>query len=63
MHDKFVYDNSTLRHICNEELGKDRLRDHCHLSAKFRGAAHEVRNLKYKIPTFFPSCISQFVWL
>ena len=54
MHDKTAYDNSTLCHICNEELGKDRVRDHCHLSGKFRGAAHEVYNLKYKIPKFFP---------
>ena len=27
MHDKFIYDNSTLCHICNEELGKDRVHD------------------------------------
>ena len=54
MHDKLVYDNSTLCHICNEELGEDRVRDHGHLSGKFRGAAHEVCNLKYKFPTFFP---------
>ena len=53
MHDKLVYDNSTLCHICNEELGKDRMRDHCHLSDKFRGAAHEIRNLKYKVSKFF----------
>ena len=45
MHDKMVYDNSTLCHICNEELGEDRVRDHCHLSGKFRGADHEVCNL------------------
>ena len=37
MHDKLVYDNSTLCHICNEELGKDKVHDHCHLSGKFRG--------------------------
>ena len=54
MHDKMAYDNSTLCHICNEELGEDSVRDHCHLSGKFRGAAHEVCNLKYKVPTFFP---------
>ena len=30
------------------------MRDHCHLSGKFRGAANEVCNLKYKIPKFFP---------
>ena len=52
MHDKLVCENSTLCHICNEELGKDRVRDHCHLSGKFRGAAHEVCNLKYKVPKF-----------
>ena len=54
MHDKMAYDNTTLCHICNEELGEDRVRDHCHLSGKFRGAAHEVYNLKYKVSTFFP---------
>ena len=37
--------------ICNEELGKDRVRDHCHLTGKFRGAAHEGCN---KISKFFP---------
>ena len=54
MHDKLVYDNSTLCHICNEELCVDRVRDHCHLSGKFRGTAHEVCSLKYKVPKFFP---------
>ena len=54
IHDKLVYNNSTLCHICNEELGKDRERDHCHLFGKFRGAAHEVCNLKYKVPKYFP---------
>ena len=54
MHDKLIDDNYTLCHICNEELGNDRVRDHCHLSGKFRGAAHQICNLKYKVPTFFP---------
>ena len=49
MHDELVYDNSTICHICN-----DKVRDHCHLSGKFRGAAHEVCNLKYKVPKFIP---------
>ena len=60
MHDKFVYHNSTLFHICNEELAKDRVCDHCHLSGKFRGAAHEICNLKYKVPTFFPVVFHNF---
>ena len=54
MHYKLVYDNSTLCHICNEEFNKDRVRALCHLYGKFRGAAHEVCNLKYKVPKFFP---------
>ena len=54
MHDKLVYDNCTLCQICNEELAKDRVRDHCHLSGKFTGAAHDVCNLKYKVPNIFP---------
>ena len=54
IHDKTAYDNSTLCHICNEELGKDKVRDHCHLSGKFLGATHEVCNLKYNILKFFP---------
>ena len=53
-HDQMVYDNSTLCHICSEELGEDSVRDHCHLSDKFRCAAHEVCNRKYKVPKFSP---------
>ena len=53
-HDKKAYDKFTLCHIYNKDLGKDRVRDHCHLSGKFRGAADEVCNLKYKIPKFLP---------
>ena len=53
-HAVFVYDNSTKCHICNEELDEDRVRDDCHLSGKFRCAAHEVCNLKYNVRTFFP---------
>ena len=54
MHDKTAYDNSSLCHICNEELGKVRVRDHCYLSGKFRSAAHEIGNLKYNVDKFFP---------
>ena len=45
-------------HICGEFmcLG-DRVRDHCHLTGKFRGAAHKRCNLAFKyenvIPVFF----------
>ena len=60
MHDKLVYDNFTICHICNEELSKDRVRDHWHLSGKFRDDAHEVSNLKYKVPKFCPVVFHNF---
>ena len=47
---KFQFFHSTL--ICNEELGKDKVRDHCHLSGKFRGVAYDGCNQKYKVPKF-----------
>ena len=28
----------------------NKVRDHCHYAGKFRGAAHNICNLKYKIP-------------
>ena len=54
MHDKMIYDNSTLCQICNKELGEDRVRNRCHLSGNFRGDAHEVCILKYKCANFNP---------
>jgi hypothetical protein len=35
--------------ICGEELGEDRVRDHCHVTGDYRGAAHNMCNLKYRI--------------
>ena len=36
--------------ICGEYLGKDRVRDHCHYTGRYRGPAHNSCNLKYSIP-------------
>ncbi|XP_065662522.1 uncharacterized protein LOC136085162 [Hydra vulgaris] len=41
-------------HICAEKLNEDKVRDHCHSTGKYRGAAHRNCNLNYKIPKFFP---------
>ena len=41
-------------HICEKELGEDRVWDHCHITGKYRGAAHNHCNINYKIPKFFP---------
>ena len=43
-------------HICEETIGGNdiKVKDHCHLTGKYRGAAHEICNLKYKEPSFIP---------
>ena len=43
--------------ICGEKLGNDRVRDHCHYTGCYRGAAHNKCNLNYSkpkgVPVFF----------
>ena len=45
-------------HICEKAIsnsGDDiKVKDHCHLTGKYRGAAHQNCNLKYKEPSFIP---------
>ena len=38
-----------------KNLGDDLVRDHCHVTAKFRGAAHNKCNLKLKISKTLPA--------
>ena len=40
--------------ICGEELGNDRVRDHCHYTGRYRGAAHNKCNLNYSKPKSVP---------
>ena len=40
--------------ICGEELGNDRVRDHCHYTGRYRGPAHNSCNLKYRKPESVP---------
>ena len=48
------FDGATECWICHGELGGDRVRDHCHLTGKYRGAAHNKCNLQYRKPKFIP---------
>ena len=42
--------------ICKKpfEKAKDKVRDHCHFTGKFRGAAHSKCNLMFRVPNFVP---------
>ena len=44
----------TVCHICEKPLSGDKVRDHCHLTGRYRGAAHNQCNLNFKLPTFYP---------
>ena len=58
--DKRNYDKATKCHICGKDgfvegdEKKNKVRDHCHLTNRFRGAAHAECNRNYRIPKFIP---------
>ena len=53
--EKESYENQKLCHICKKEFNNDnKVRDHCHYTGKYRGAAHNKCNLRYKIPKEIP---------
>ena len=40
--------------ICGENLGNDKVRDHCHYTGRYRGPACNSCNLNYRKPKFIP---------
>ena len=48
------FNNAVNCHICGGELGCDRVRDHCHFTGEYRGAAHNKCNLMCKKPRILP---------
>ena len=51
------FNNATDCWVCKGELGPDKVRDHCHLTGRYRGAAHNQCNLKYRKLSFTPVVI------
>ncbi|KAK9751738.1 Recombination endonuclease VII [Popillia japonica] len=52
--EQIAFDNSELCYICQSALDDTKVRDHCHLTGTFRGAAHSKCNLNFKIQKFIP---------
>ena len=47
--DKEIYNNSHICWICKQELNMDKVRDHCHVTGRFRGAAHKNCNINLRL--------------
>ena len=55
------YENAKICYICKEKFEDKHLknkyckvRDHCHYTGEYRGAAHSICNLKYSVPKKIP---------
>ena len=61
------YEEQEVCNICIEKFCMDeddenykkrkKVKDHCHYTGKFRGAAHSIFNLRYKVPNNIPIII------
>ena len=49
-----LFEEATICHICSKKLEKDKVRDHCHFTGQYRGAAHNKCNLMCKKPKILP---------
>ena len=65
--EKINYNDQKVCYICKKEFDiidttkssslerkKHKVRDHCHYTGKYRGAAHNICNLRYKVPKEIP---------
>ena len=52
------YEKQKVCYICEKEFITDKkyykVKEHCHYTGKLRGAAHNICNLRYKIPKEIP---------
>ena len=57
--EKINYNDQQICYICKKEFDESdkkhhEVRDHCHYTGKYRGAAHNICNLRYKVPKEIP---------
>ena len=60
--DKEDYKNSNICRFCEREILADKVRDHCHLTGKYRRSAHNTCNInvKQKDSIFIPFAFHNF---
>ena len=56
------FKNNNFRRFCEKEILSDKVRDHCHLTGKYRGPAHKTCNInvKQKDSNFIPFVFHNF---
>ena len=57
--EKIYHDKQKICYICKKEFNNIdkknyKVRDHCHCTGKYRGATHNICNLRYKVPKEIP---------
>ena len=57
--EKIYHNEQETCYMCKKEFDKSdkthyKVRDHCHYTGTYRGAAHNICNLRYKIPKEIP---------
>ena len=57
--EKIYHNKQKICYICKKEFDisnkkHHKVRDHCHYTGKYRGAAHNICNLRYKVPKEIP---------
>ena len=52
--EQISFDKAETCHICKKELLTDKVRDHCHFTGQYRGAAHNSCNLQCRKPMILP---------
>ena len=57
--EKIYHNKQKMCYICKKEFNNNdkknyKVRDHCHYTGKYRGAAHNICNLRHKVPKEIP---------